>query len=66
LKNTKLGTISTHFFENFLILGFDKKWLSINDEKPIEFEIEIKDGKLILSGNLSRLNKTKEVLTNDM
>jgi len=64
LKKIKLGTISTQFFDNFLIIGLDRKWISVNNEKPIEFSVEVKENKLILSGSLERLDRTKDVDTN--
>lgn len=64
LKNITLGKYLAHFFDNYLILGFSKDWLKLNDGKPIVFEAQIKNGKLLLCGNLARLQSNKEVDTN--
>ena len=68
MKETKLGHIQTTPFDNFLIIPFEKKWLSVNDEKPIEFEIKLtKKGQLVLVGDLARVTtNTKEVSKNEM
>ena len=66
MKETKLGSIQTKTFDEFLFIGFDKKWLLVNDGKSIEFETKLtKDGKLELCANLSKLShSSKEVDTN--
>lgn len=61
-----IGKITTKQFDDYLIIPFSKQWLSLNNEKQIEFIVEIKKGKLILSGNLERLDRTKGVDTNVM
>ncbi len=63
IKN--LGRVKVNIFENYLILSLSKQWISLNENKPLEFDIELtKEGKLILSSTLAGLNKTREVVTN--
>jgi len=62
---SKLGNIRTIFFDEFLIIGFDKKWLSVNDANPLEFEVKLEDSRLVLSAKLARLERTKEVSKNE-
>lgn len=64
LRKLRLGKAKTLIFDDFLVIGFSKKWVQLNDDKPIEFDVELKKGKLVLSGSLLRLNKTREVDTN--
>ncbi|MGI0102204.1 MAG: hypothetical protein ACREA7_06375 [Nitrosotalea sp.] len=46
-----LGFVPTIVFEDRLLLALDKKWMELNDNKPLEFEAKINDdGKLILLG----------------
>lgn len=43
-----LGIVSTHRFDEFLVLGFSKKWLQIFEDPP-KFKVTIEDdGKLYL------------------
>ena len=62
--SVEVGKISTKQFDDYLIIPFSKQWLSLNDDKPIEFSVEVKEGKLVLSGNLASLDRTKDVDTN--
>ena len=64
--SVEVGKISTKQFDDYLIIPFSKEWLSLNDDKPIEFSVEVKEGKLVLSGNLAILDRTKGVDTNVM
>ena len=64
--SVEVGKISTKQFDDYLIIPFSKQWLSLNDDKPIEFSVEVKEGKLVLSGNLAILDRTKGVDTNAM
>lgn len=66
MRNINLGKYLAHFFDDYLILGFSKDWLKLNDSKPIVFDAKLEDGKLILCANLARLQSTKEVDTNAM
>lgn len=61
-----IGRVSTKQFDDFLIIAFSKEWLVLNNSNPIEFLIEVKESKLILSGNLVSLDRTKEVDSNVM
>ena len=65
--NIVLGKVTTKLFDEFLILGFSKKWLLVNEGKPIEFDVVFtKEGKLILAANLARTAKTRKVVDNEM
>lgn len=68
MKEIKLGSIQTKTFDNFLFIPLPKKWLAVNDDRPIDFEAKLtKDGKLELCANLSKLShSSKEVSTNGM
>ena len=61
-----LNKIITKQFDDFLIIPFSKDWSSLNDDKPIEFLVEVKESKLILSSTLASLDRTRSVVTNDM
>ncbi len=61
-----LDKITTKQFDDYLIIPFSKEWLSLNNDKPIEFSVQVKENKLILSGCLERLDRTKDVVTNDL
>lgn len=37
-------------FEGRLLLALDVKWMKLNNDKPLEFEAKIEDGKLVLVG----------------
>ena len=62
--SVKVGKISTRQFDNYLIIPFSKQWLLLNNNNPIEFLVEVKEGNLVLSGNLVSLDRTKDVDTN--
>ena len=64
LRNITLGKCRAHFYNDKLILGLSGDWLKLNDGKPIVFDAKIENGKLILSGSLERLDRTKEVVNN--
>ena len=59
-----IDKITTKQFDDYIIIPFSKDWLLLNDNKPIEFFIKIKEGKLVLSGKLDSLDRTKDVDTN--
>jgi len=63
LRNINLGKHLAHFFDDYLILGFSKDWLKLNDGKPIVFDAKLEGSKLVLCANLARLQSTKEVVT---
>ena len=65
-KRIVVGKITTKQFDDFLIIPLSKDWLSLNDEKPIEFFVEVKEGKLILSSTLASLDRTRSIVTNVM
>jgi len=62
----ELDKIITKQFDNFLIIPFSKEWLSLNNGKPIEFSVHVKENNLILSGKLASLDRIKDVDTNVM
>lgn len=66
LKSQKLGLTHTIIFDNYLVIGFDKKWIDLNNGQAIEFDIELREDKLVLSGSLATLDKTREVDNNAM
>jgi len=58
-----VGKITAKQFDDFLIIPFSKDWISLNDNKPIEFFVEVKESKLILSSTLASLDRTRSVDT---
>lgn len=66
MKNINLGKYLAHFFGGYLLLAFSKEWLKLNNGKPIVFDAKLENGKLILSGSLERLDRTKEVDNNGL
>lgn len=66
LRNINLGKYLAHFFDDYLILGFSKDWLKLNDGKPIVFDAKLEGSKLTLSANLTKLDSVKKVDTNGM
>lgn len=64
MKKITLGRYIAHFFGGYLLLSFSKDWEKLNNNKPIIFEAKIENGKLILCGNLARLQRIKEVDNN--
>jgi len=67
LKEINLGSVQTMAFEDFLIIGLSKNWIYANDEKPIVFRASLsRDGKLVLTGTLSKLVSTKEAINCEM
>ena len=59
--NVDVSKITTKQFDDYLIIPFSKDWLSLNNNKQIEFSVEVKESKLVLSGNLVSLDRTKDV-----
>ena len=59
-----VGKITTKQFDDFLIIPFSKQWLLLNNNNPIEFLVEVKESKLILSSTLASLDRTRSVVTN--
>ena len=61
-----LGTIKSHISDKAAVIAFSKDWLDANDGKPLEFQIKIEKNQLVLSAKLETLDRTKEVVTNEM
>ena len=62
MKNIQLGKIKTCFFDQqYLVLGFSDKWLKVNNGEPLEFDVKIDKGCLVLSSPLTLGERTKEV-----
>ena len=59
-----VGKITTKEFDDYLIIPFSKQWLLLNNNNPIEFLVEVKESKLILSSTLASLDRTRSVVTN--
>lgn len=53
MKKIDLGKAKTCKFNDFLILGFAKDWLKINNDKPLEFDTAIENNQLVLSSRLA-------------
>ena len=67
MKEINLGIVQTKNFEDFLIIGLSKNWIYANDEKPIVFHARLSpDGKLVLTGTLSNLSNTRDVINCEM
>ena len=67
LKAIDLPQVKTTSSKDFLLIPLEKSWLNVNDGKPIVFDARLtKNGKLILTGSLSKLVRTNEVDTNEM
>ena len=66
ITDVVLDKITTTRFDDFLIIPISKQWLFLNNEKPIEFSVQVKEGKLVLSGDLAILDRTKDVDSNVM
>jgi len=55
-----LVKVKTLPFDDFIILAFQKKWILLNDGKPLEFEVKLsKNGNLVLTSCLEKLARTK-------
>jgi len=61
-----LDPVKTRPFNDFLLIPLSKKWLQVNDGKPLVFEAKLEGSQLVLCANLARLQSTKEVDTNGM
>ena len=64
ITDVVLNKITTKQFDDYLIIPFSKEWLSLNNNKQIEFSVQLKEGKLVLYGDLAILDRTKDVDTN--
>lgn len=66
MKETNLGKVKTLLFNDFLLIVFSKKWLAVNDDKPIDFEAKLTEkGNLELTARLAALVNSKEVSNNE-
>jgi hypothetical protein len=62
-RNTIPDSVVAKEFDDFLIISLSKKWIQLNENKPLEFDVIIsEEGKLVLSSRLARLDKTREVI----
>ncbi len=67
MKALDLGQVRTTSFKDFLVIPLEKKWLDVNDGKPIIFHAELKlNGELVLASSLAKLASTKKVIANEM
>lgn len=60
LKEEILGTTQTIEYGEHVVIGLDRKFLGLNDGKPIEFQAKItENGKIVLESEcLTKLSKT--------
>lgn len=60
MKEEILGKTETVEFGDHVVIGLDKKFLKLNDNKPIEFLAKINEhGKIVLeSESLTKLSNT--------
>ena len=62
-----MGQVQTTPLDDFLLIPLSKKWLFVNEGKPLVFEAKLtKNGKLELSASLAALDSSKEVSKNEM
>ena len=66
MKKITLGTVKTTIFNDYLVLGLSKNWLSKNNGQQLEFDAKLENGQLVLSSRLSQLDRTKRVDNNAM
>jgi len=66
LRPIELGNVQTKLFDDFLLIPLSKKWLFVNEGKPLVFEAKIVEGNVVLSAKLERLERTKEIVKNEM
>ena len=61
MREMDLGITKTCEFGDYIIIGFSKKFLRLNDGKPLEFNAKINEnGELVLFGpQLVRSNSTR-------
>lgn len=60
LKEIDLGTTKTCEFGNYIIIGLDKKFLKLNNGKPLVFDAKINEkNQLVLSATFpAKVDKT--------
>ena len=62
MRETDLGQVKTTTFKDSLLIPLSRDWLAANDGKQIVFDSKLTlDGKLVLTGSLSKLVRTKDV-----
>ncbi len=67
MKSLDLGQVKSILFKDYVIIPIAKEFLIVNQNNPIIFKAEIAlNGKLVLTGSLSKLVSTKEVLDTEM
>lgn len=53
MKNIDLGTTKTCEFGDQLIISLDKKWSTLNNGEPLEFQAKLENGCLVLRSLIS-------------
>ena len=66
MKEKIVGQVQTTPLDDFLLIPLSKKWLFVNEGKPLQFEAKLIEGQLVLCAKLARLQRTKEVSKNEM
>ena len=66
MKEIALNKVTTLPFNDFLLIVFSKNWVQVNDGNPIEFDAKLIEGQLVLSAKLARLERTNEVVKNEI
>lgn len=66
LSQIDLGLVQTKLFDDFLLIPLSKKWLEVNEGNSLDFEVKLIEGQLVLSAKLESLERTKEVVKNEM
>ena len=67
MKNFDLEKVKTiPFKDDFLLIALSKEWLNANNGKQIVFDTKLIEGQLVLSAKLARLERTKEVVKNEI
>jgi len=61
-----MGQVQTTLFNDFLLIPLSKKWLFVNEGKPLVFEAKIIESNMVLSAKLEKLERTKDVVKNVM
>ena len=63
MKEIDLGIVKTCVFGDHLLIGLDKNWIKINNDKPLEFSAKFEKNQLVLSTTFpAKVDKTKEVI----
>ena len=56
LRRINLGKVKTCLLDQFLTLALSKDWLKVNNGEQLQFDAELKAGKLVLSASLANLS----------